>query len=96
MRLLTARVGQFMERTGVRRLPWPSMSPDLNPIEHIWDAMARNINSRTHPAESLQQLSAWIQEEWYGLPQEFIDGLVLSLPRRVRAVIEAHGRNTKY
>lgn len=91
-----ARVRQFFEDAGQRVLPWPSRSPDLNPIEHVWDAVGREINRRPNPAESLQQLSAWIQEEWYRLPQDYIDGLILSLPRRIRAVIEAHGRHTRY
>lgn len=91
-----AGVQQFLDGAGVRVLPWPSRSPDLNPIEHVWDAISRNINSRPHPAETIEQLRAWIQYEWHNLSQDFIDGLILSLPRRLVAVIEAHGRQTKY
>ena len=90
------RVQRFLEDAGIRVLPWPSRSPDLNPIEHVWDAIARGINSRPDPAESQEQLRAWVLHEWNSLPQEFIDNLILSLPIRVRAVIEAHVRHTRY
>lgn len=91
-----AGVSRFLDNAGVRRLPWPSRSPDLNPIEHVWDAIARNINARPQVADSLQQLRDWVQQEWNDLSQAYIDDLIDSLPRRIRAVIEAHGRHTKY
>ena len=28
---------QFLNRNNVNVLPWPAVSPDMNPIEHIWD-----------------------------------------------------------
>ncbi|GFU71822.1 transposable element Tcb2 transposase [Trichonephila clavipes] len=34
----TARVSQDCLRT-VTSLPWPARSPDLSPIEHIWDPL---------------------------------------------------------
>ncbi|GFW22075.1 transposable element Tcb2 transposase [Trichonephila clavipes] len=36
----TARVSQDCLRT-VTTLPWPTRSPDLSPIEHIWDHLGR-------------------------------------------------------
>ena len=29
-----------------KSLPWPSLSPDLNPIEHIWDVIGQRVRSR--------------------------------------------------
>ena len=28
---------------GIENLQWPSRSPDMNPIEHVWDRMGRNV-----------------------------------------------------
>ena len=39
-------VSEYMDTVGIRRLPWPASSPDLNPIEHIWDNFKRHIRSR--------------------------------------------------
>ncbi|GFX91195.1 transposable element Tcb2 transposase [Trichonephila clavipes] len=36
----TARMSQDCLRT-VIALPWPSRSPDLSPIKHIWDNLER-------------------------------------------------------
>ena len=27
-------------------LPWPSCSPDINPIEHVWDVIGRKVRAR--------------------------------------------------
>ncbi|MCL4150923.1 UNVERIFIED_CONTAM: hypothetical protein GTU68_041550 [Idotea baltica] len=91
-----AAVSRFLNQAGVRCLPWPSRSPDLNPIEHVWDYMSRKINGRPDLARNLGELEAWVVEEWRRVPQDFIDGLIESMPRRLRAVIEANGRSTKY
>ena len=70
-------------------------SPDLNPIEHVWAELGRRLAKRGS-ARNLQQLSAWLLEECAVIPQELINNLIRSMPRRVRAVIEASGDNTRY
>lgn len=89
-------VRQYIEEAGIRTIPWPSRSPDLNPIEHVWDFIARKIDSRPVAAESIQQLAEWVETEWNDMPQDFVNNLILSMPRRIRATIEAKGGHTKY
>ena len=36
---------QFLNRNNVNVLPWPAMSPDMNPIEHIWDYLGRKVRA---------------------------------------------------
>jgi transposase len=90
------RVANFLAEVNVRSLPWPARSPDLNPIEHVWSFISRQINQRPQPPANLQELQRWVMDEWIRVPQCYIDHLITDLPRRLRAVIEAHGRFTNY
>ena len=60
-------------------MPWPACSPDMNPIEHAWDALGRAINGRNIIPQTLQQLAQALTEEWDALPQESINNLVDSI-----------------
>lgn len=93
----TSRVAQnFLETENVTILPWPACSPDLNPIEHLWDVIKRKIRSRQNNPGNLGELIQAALEEWENVPQEQINNLITSMPRRIRACIEARGGNTDY
>ena len=80
---------------GVKSLPWPAYSPDLNPIENLWSIMETNLRSRNPPA-SLKELREALRTEWNSISQEVLRNLIESMPRRVKAVIEAKGGPTRY
>lgn len=82
------------EEMRIRHLPWPSKSPDLNPIEHVWDFINRKVVARV--PQNLLQLQNFLIEEWRLIPQNYLDKLVIGMPRRINAVVEANGRNTRY
>jgi transposase len=46
------------------------MSPDLNPIEHIWDMLGRRIQARELPVQNIHQLEAELHREWQQLSQQ--------------------------
>ena len=39
---------QFLNRNNINILPWPFVSPDMNPIEHIWDYLGRKFRARVN------------------------------------------------
>ncbi|GFW60548.1 DDE_3 domain-containing protein [Trichonephila clavipes] len=42
-------VENMLEAETIQRMEWPACSPDLNPIEHIWDMLGRRIAARPRP-----------------------------------------------
>ena len=89
-------VREFLDAEDVQQMPWPACSPDMNPIEHAWDALGRAINGRNIIPQTLQQLAQALTEEWDALPQESINNLVDSMTRRVDALIRVRGGHTRY
>ncbi|GFX15959.1 transposable element Tcb2 transposase [Trichonephila clavipes] len=83
----TLAVEELLESEDITRMDWPAYSPDLNPIEHVWDALGRRIAARLHHPENTQQLKQMLIEEWVLLPQEMLHQLVLSMRRRCEATI---------
>ena len=88
-------VTDIIQREAVTTLPWPACSPDLNPIEHLWDILGRRIRRRDPPVHNVAQLDAALHQEWQRIPQNVIQRLIRGMSRRVDAVINAHGSYTR-
>ena len=86
----------FFQAHQIDVLDWPSRSPDLNPIEHLWDEIDQRIRNRPHPVQTRQELEAALHEEWQRIPQATIRTLVQSMNRRCVAVNQARGGHTQY
>ncbi|KAL2077375.1 hypothetical protein ACEWY4_026879 [Coilia grayii] len=57
-----ARVTQaYLEAQGVDVLPWPADSPDMNPIEQLWDYLGRQVANRVPQLANWQQLIQALQ-----------------------------------
>uniref|UniRef100_A0A8K9XZB2 Transposase Tc1-like domain-containing protein n=1 Tax=Oncorhynchus mykiss TaxID=8022 RepID=A0A8K9XZB2_ONCMY len=85
---------QFLQEEGIDAMDWPVRSPDLNPIEHIWDIMSRSIHQRHIAPQTVQELADALVQVWEEIPQETMRHLIRSMPRRCREVIQARGGHT--
>ncbi|UYV73969.1 Transposase [Cordylochernes scorpioides] len=90
----TARISQ-QALQDVQMLPWPPYSPDLSPIEHVWDIIGRRLHALPQP-RSEDELWQMVEREWRAIPQDAIRTLIDSLPKRVAACIAVRGGPTCY
>ncbi|CAB4487326.1 unnamed protein product [Rhizophagus irregularis] len=86
----------WMRTHNVPMLDWVIQSPDLNPIENLWDHLDHQVRKRKPLPKSKQELISVVQEEWRKISIETLHHLILSLPSRIEAVIKAKGGHTKY
>ena len=50
----TARlVQEYLHEVGITTMNWPARSPDLNPIEDLWDTMGRQVRASPRPPTTI-------------------------------------------
>ena len=86
----------FLRQQHVNALQWPSLSPDLNPVEHLWAELGRRVRSRAVQPATLAQLEVAMVQEWQAIPQYIVRRYVYSMGRLCRAVIRAQGGHNRY
>ncbi len=77
-------------------LKWPPQSPDLNPIEHLWDVVEREIRIMDLQPINMQQLCDTIMSISTNISEECFQHLNESMPRRIKAVLKAKRGPTRY
>ena len=87
---------QCLEDLDLKVLFWPPQSPDLNPIEHVWNVLKIELAKYPTPPAGLTELWDRVQEQWLKIPLDYVTTLVESMPRRIAAVLRARGGHTKY
>ncbi|GFS48919.1 transposable element Tcb2 transposase [Trichonephila clavipes] len=91
----TLTVQDCLDSEDIQRLVCPACSPDLNPIENVWDALGRQVAGRNYPPTNNTLIRA-LTEEWDKLPQQLMDNVVQSMVRRVECCITLHGGHIPY
>ncbi|GFX24232.1 tolloid-like protein 2 [Trichonephila clavipes] len=91
-----ARIVERFVNHQIELLPWLSRSPDLSPMENMWSMVAQRLTQITPPAATPDQLWQRVEAAWSAGPQEHIQSLFESMPRRVAAVISNNGGYSGY
>ena len=87
-------VTQWLNQNGVKCLEWPSFSPDLNPIEHMWDEVERRMKKESPKNE--KELREALLRVWRGIGVNVTKKLVDSVPNRLNEVVKMKGYPTRY
>jgi len=77
-------------------MKWPAQSPDLNPIEHLWNHIKIKLRGYEEPPKGIRELWERVETEWDKIEPAVCQNLIESMPRRVEAVYKAKGGYTKY
>ena len=87
-------VTKWLDKKGVKRLFWPPFSPDMNPIEHLWDEVERRMKTQ-HP-KNVKELKEALLRVWNSIGQDVLKKLVDSAPNRLHEVLRMRGYPTRY
>ena len=91
----TARATRaLLQANRINVLPWPSLSPDLNPIEHIWDVIGQRVRSRV--TLNIRDLERFVVEEWNGVAQLTLRNYIASMRSPCQAVVNVNGGHTRF
>ena len=74
-------VKDWLKQNKIETLKWPPFSPDLNPIEHIWDELERRM--KKHHPNNKEELKKVLLQEWNGIGADITVKLVDSVPNRL-------------
>ncbi|GFW11326.1 putative transposase like protein [Trichonephila clavipes] len=86
----------FLAEQNIPLLDWPGNSPDMNPIENIWELMKREVAKDviTNKTQLLERIIHVCNH--HPQMQETVQSCIDSMPRRMEALIAAKDGSTKY
>ena len=85
---------EWRDKNQVKRISWPSQSPDLNPIENVWSVLKANVSN--YKPTSAKELINIIKKEWKKLDIVFAQNLVPSMKNRISLVLTNKGDHILY
>jgi hypothetical protein len=87
-----------LSQRGIESLEWPAFSPNLNPIEAVWNYMKDYIQDKWWWDQDpiLENQRRYVLEAWESVTNEWLWELLSSTPERCADVIKAKGGHTKW
>ena len=70
-------------------MTWPPQSPDLSPIELLWDEVDRQVQSKK--PTSIAELTSIVKDTWKEIAEDVLEKLLARMPLLCQAVIDAEG-----
>jgi hypothetical protein len=86
----------WLDGKGITVLDWPANSPDLNPTENVFDALARRVYAGNRQFGTVAALKEAIVEAWADIDFDELEPYIDSMPDRMEAVIASQGKPTRF
>jgi transposase len=84
----------WKSKKNIPKIPWPSNSPDLSPIENLWGIM--KVKVAEHQPKTLKALVTMIRRTWNNFSIDLAQALIQSMKQRIEACRMAKGDYTLY
>ena len=78
---------------GIANLVYPPQSPDLNPMEGVWNILKQRIRRRRWT--TLDKLKEVLQDEWSKITMQEVRARIAEMPRRCQLFVETGGKPIK-
>jgi len=85
-----------MEETHINTFEWPPQSPDLSPIEDIWNAMKMKMKAMKPLPKTYAKMRDAMLETWAGLTDKLREDLVGTFKDRLKKVLLSKGDLIKF
>ena len=85
-----------LQNLKLKVMEWPAQSPDLNPIEHLWDHLTRELKKKNLVISSKNHLWEVLEDVLKEKNTEFCRKLISTMSERVNDVINAKGGYTRW
>jgi transposase len=83
---------RFLDGKGIKTLPWPAQSPDMNPIENLWGLIKAKIGEKC--PRNINELKQVILEEWNNIGPKMCQKYAESFRKRTKELLKARGGHT--
>jgi hypothetical protein len=90
------RVTEYLRENNIEFIEWPPYSPDLNPIENLWNWMKHKLATEYPPCETNDELVAAFLKIWDSITPDMCKAYCDDYEKRLEAVKRARGYGTKY
>ncbi|GBM30055.1 hypothetical protein AVEN_88271-1 [Araneus ventricosus] len=86
----------YFESEDIHRMDWPVRSPDLNPIQHVCDALGRGNAARNSSSRIIQELKTSLLQEWDRLQKSLIDCHLYNMMLNCESCMTVRGNQSPY
>ena len=84
----------YLHEKGVTLIEWPPWSPDLNPIENLWNVLKARVYARF--PQTMEEMEQFVREEWADTDLKYISRICRSMPRRLQLLLDNNGHKISY